>query len=320
MGTATRLLLMGVMTMACSGARAQQPLYSNSGGGLTDPGIATGAVSESGQIAPTGWVWSEAPIDGTGAAVAVAGFSCHDSVTGGCYRFADDFTFGGIDAWHLTGVSVYFYQPGTGAPQLSSANVRVWNGRPGDPGSGVIFGDVTTNRVTAVVPTGIYRVFNSVAAPLPPAPDTSRPVWKVDLDLSGLVLSPGTYWLDWQLSAVAAGTECFSPPVTVAGARGKPGANAVQLRPSAVWTAVMDAGKPSSAADAPQDLPFIVTGFSGSAGCVSDIDGNGFVNGDDYDQFRIWFEDADSRSDVDGNGFVNGDDFDLFMIAFTAGC
>ncbi len=57
-----------------------------------------------------------------------------------------------------------------------------------------------------------------------------------------------------------------------------------------------------------------------SHGCFSDYDGNGFVNGDDFDNFTAAFIAGDGAADVDGNGFVNGDDFDSYTAAFIAGC
>jgi len=57
-----------------------------------------------------------------------------------------------------------------------------------------------------------------------------------------------------------------------------------------------------------------------SGTCAADFDGNGFVNGDDYDLFVNAFFDGDTSADFDGNGFVNGDDFDAFADRFEAGC
>lgn len=54
--------------------------------------------------------------------------------------------------------------------------------------------------------------------------------------------------------------------------------------------------------------------------CLADLDGNGFVNGDDYDLFASAFDAADPAADLDGNGFVNGDDYDLFASSFESGC
>ncbi|NUQ51853.1 MAG: hypothetical protein HUU19_04060 [Phycisphaerales bacterium] len=54
--------------------------------------------------------------------------------------------------------------------------------------------------------------------------------------------------------------------------------------------------------------------------CLADFDGNGFVNGDDYDAFATLFDIADSGADINHDGFVNGDDYDLFAEHFDAGC
>jgi hypothetical protein len=55
-------------------------------------------------------------------------------------------------------------------------------------------------------------------------------------------------------------------------------------------------------------------------GCAADVTGDGFVNGDDFDTYMIWFDLGAEEADIDHNGFVNGDDFDAFVIAFEAGC
>lgn len=54
--------------------------------------------------------------------------------------------------------------------------------------------------------------------------------------------------------------------------------------------------------------------------CVADIDGNGFINGDDYDWFAILFEIGHPLADITFDGFVNGDDYDLFSEQYENGC
>ncbi len=54
--------------------------------------------------------------------------------------------------------------------------------------------------------------------------------------------------------------------------------------------------------------------------CPADLNGDGFVNGDDYDLFASWFEAGDIRADFTNDGFVNGDDYDAFASAFENGC
>jgi len=54
--------------------------------------------------------------------------------------------------------------------------------------------------------------------------------------------------------------------------------------------------------------------------CPSDFNGDGFVNGIDFDEFVIEFEAGTAAADFNRNSFVNGVDFDEFVVAFEAGC
>ncbi len=54
--------------------------------------------------------------------------------------------------------------------------------------------------------------------------------------------------------------------------------------------------------------------------CRADYNVDGFVTGDDFDQFVAAFELGQPGADIDGNGFVNGEDFDVFVEAFESGC
>lgn len=54
--------------------------------------------------------------------------------------------------------------------------------------------------------------------------------------------------------------------------------------------------------------------------CPADFDGNGFVTGEDFDQFQAAFEAGNASSDFNGDGFVTGEDFDEFVAAFESGC
>ena len=54
--------------------------------------------------------------------------------------------------------------------------------------------------------------------------------------------------------------------------------------------------------------------------CPSDLNQDGFVNGDDYDMFASAFESADPDADFNNDGFINGDDYDAFASHFEAGC
>jgi hypothetical protein len=54
--------------------------------------------------------------------------------------------------------------------------------------------------------------------------------------------------------------------------------------------------------------------------CPADFNGDGFVDGLDYDQFNNAFESGDRAADFNRDGFVDGLDYDQFNNAFEAGC
>ncbi len=54
--------------------------------------------------------------------------------------------------------------------------------------------------------------------------------------------------------------------------------------------------------------------------CAADFDEDGFISGEDFDQYVAAFEAGDLSADFDGDGFVTGEDFDGFVVAFEAGC
>lgn len=319
-------------------ASAQVALYSNGSLDPNNPGLATGAVSGSGVAAPAGSVWSEAP-SGAGSANAAAGFSCHQSVSSdgqtGAYRLADNFTVPPGHGWRLDYVSLFAYQPNAGvSTPFAGVNVRVWSGRPGDAGSVLLYGDATTNRLISSTPTNIYRIYTTTIGPIPSIPDTTKRVWRADADLTGLVLHPGSYWLDWQFLGAASGAEAFCPPVTIPGTRGSAGWDARQYKvtaSSASWVDVVDLGKPIQAADVSQDFAFIL---HGGGYCPSDIDdgsGTGVPDGgvtiEDLLFYLVIFDLGDIRADLDDgsglgtpDGGVTIDDLLYFLTRFEGGC
>jgi hypothetical protein len=73
-------------------------------------------------------------------------------------------------------------------------------------------------------------------------------------------------------------------------------------------------------AGGPEAVSQITTLLSRFRVCLADFDGNGFVNGDDFDLFSGAVGLGDAAADVNFDGFVNGDDFDYFTQHFDAGC
>ncbi|MGE3106800.1 MAG: GC-type dockerin domain-anchored protein [Phycisphaerales bacterium] len=311
---------------AAGAAVAQTDLFSNQSASPSTPALGAASTTLSGAPAPAGSMWSEAPAIGTAEANAVAGFSTHVTGLTGAYRFADDFTVTDPAGWTINSVSFFAYQ--TGASPLvspfSAINVRIWSGRPGDQASSIIFGDTTTNRLISSVSTAVYRVFNTVVAPQPIAPDTTRLIWRSTAALGNLHLPPGTYWLDWQYTTVNPAEEAFSPPATTPGSRNQPGANARQFRiagsaTAGIWANAVDLGKPSLAPDLAQDFPFIINGLAG-APCAADFNADGAVNSQDFFDFLSAFFVLAPQADVNHDTFVNSQDYFDFLSAFFVGC
>ncbi|KXK05984.1 MAG: IPT/TIG domain, FG-GAP repeat-containing protein [Acidobacteria bacterium OLB17] len=247
-------------------------LYDNAG-------LATGTMTESGVAAPTDYQWSELQHDtgNTTESNTTLGTSC-SLTTSTSFRCADDFTVPAGQSWTVDQVVTFAYQTGfsgTTSP-ITAATLQIWDGVPGDPGSSVIFGDTTTNRLASSTEAHLYRIGGTVV-PTPTTPGTTRKVWQNNISVTpGLVLSAGTYWIDYQ-TAVAANAAHFSPPATAIGSRTQPGWNARQFN-GTTWAAAMDTGNPASAPDVPVDFPFKLVGSSSKATTVTsraDFNGDG---------------------------------------------
>jgi hypothetical protein len=161
------------------------------------------------------------------------------------FRVADDFTIPDGGSWALDQIVFYAYQ--TGAPTsstITAVNLQIWDGEPGNGGS-IIWGDTTTNVMVDTIWSGIYRVLDTTSG------DTNRAIMANTVDLGGLSLPPGTYWLDWQADgSLASGP--WVPPVTINGQTTT--GNALQSNAGA-WGPLVDVG--------PQGLPFQIIGSSG---------------------------------------------------------
>lgn len=305
-----------------SSALGQFSIFSNAAA-PGSPALNPQATTASGVSAPAGTMWSEAVAVGS-EANALAGVSGQGFGTLGTYRCAEDFIVPAGRSYELTSVWAYAYQPGAGASvsPFGAVNVQIWNGRPDQPGSAVVWGDTTTNRLNNAAPTAVYRVFSSGAAPAT-TPDTTRPIWRLQA-ATPVTLGPGTYWIDWQVMSTDPLGEAFTPTATVAGTRTQAGWNALQFKPSAppltggTWSAIVDPGKPAIAPDTAQALPFILNGFV--RGCVADYDGSGQPTIDDLFLFlNGWFV-GDSRADVNGVGGITIDDLFIFLNNWFTGC
>lgn len=184
-------------------------------------------------------------------------YGANISVAAG-FRAADDFTVPS-SGWNINTVTVFVYQTGsTTTSTINAANLQIWDGPPGQPSSNVVFGDTATNRLASSAFSNIYRVTSTTLT------NSQRPIMAVVMTV-GTTLPAGTYWLDWQVGgSLASGP--WGPAVTIAGAAGKPGANAMQFANSA-WGPLTDSGSAVA-----QDYPFIVDGTSAVPACSTTAD------------------------------------------------
>jgi hypothetical protein len=161
-------------------------------------------------------------------------------------RVADDFTITDC-AWRIDSVVFFGYQTGsTTTSTFTGVNFRVWDSIPDAPGSSVVFGDTTTNRLIRTVWSGAYRITETTTG------NTSRPIMRNVCTMNSTIIPAGTYWLDWS-SAGSLGSGPWAPartPVMVAIT-----GNGRQ-RIGSVWNNLVDGGTNTPA----QGLPFIIYG------------------------------------------------------------
>ena len=160
-------------------------------------------------------------------------------------RVADDFTVNSTTGWTIDKVVFFAYQTESGTDStITGVNFRIWDGRPGDSSSNIIFGDTTTNRLIETNWTGVYRYSEDTV-------DTTRPVMNV-VGQAGIELIPGTYWIDWQIEgSLPSGP--WQPPITIIGETTT--GNARQWS-SESWGPLVDLGTGTS-----QGAPFLLQGY-----------------------------------------------------------
>jgi uncharacterized repeat protein (TIGR01451 family) len=167
----------------------------------------------------------------------------HQFSTG--FRMADDFTVTG-DGWQVDQITFFAYQ--SSAPQapspITGVYYQIWNGPPNDPGSSVVFGDLTTNRLLSSTFSAIQRDTETSSCA------NNRYIF-TDVASAGVLLPAGTYWIDWMTDGSASYSGPWAPPVTILGQTTT--GNAMQW--TTAWAPALDTGTATQ-----QDLPFVVEG------------------------------------------------------------
>ncbi|MBE5315351.1 MAG: choice-of-anchor D domain-containing protein [Xanthomonadales bacterium] len=167
-------------------------------------------------------------------------------------RVTDDFVVP-AGGWTLNCAVFYAYQTGsTTTSTITAVNVRIWNGPPGAMGSSIVFGDTTTNRMSTTAWTNVYRVTEETAT------DTTRPIMAQTINLGGLNLAAGTYWIDWQTTgSLASGP--WAPPISIIG-QAVTGNGQQFTGNTSAWAPAVDGGTGTPA----QGLPFLLLGPVGT--------------------------------------------------------
>ena len=166
---------------------------------------------------------------------------------------ADDFTI--TESVTLATVKLYPYKNnirGTTTTNqiIEEAYIRIWKGQPGQPGSLIVHGDLTTNVLVSSVFTGKYRT-NDID-------DThcERPIMEVTADLQCKTLKAGKYWLEWQFSVKVDRTDFSavykSVPLTRLGETSS-GDALISSDGGVTYGPVLDSGTKT-----PQGFPFII--------------------------------------------------------------
>ncbi|WP_290661571.1 T9SS type A sorting domain-containing protein [Ignavibacterium sp.] len=178
-------------------------------------------------------------LDGT-LGLTVYGFGAQHS--SGNY-IADDFT--NTSAWNIDSLKFFTYQTAATTVTINGIYVQIWNGQP-NAGGTVIWGDLTTNRLSAARFTNIYRALNTTPT------DCNRRIQEVVVNVGGLNLAPGTYWVQWGFTGTSTSGP-WQPPITISGQTNT--GNALQNL-AGTWQNLVDGSYP-------QGAPFIVYGTSG---------------------------------------------------------
>jgi hypothetical protein len=162
-------------------------------------------------------------------------------------RVADDFVVP-AGGWDIDQIQFFGYQTGSTTTSTFTAYVvQIWDGLPGDPGSNVVFGDTTTNRLATTEFANILRRTDTAPG------NVQRPVM-LNTTTVDVNLGAGTYWLEWGATgSLASGP--WIPPITINGTTTT--GNARQVI-SGVWGDALDG-------TFPQGLPFVILGTAGTA-------------------------------------------------------
>lgn len=215
--------------------------------------LGTGTTSKSGVAAPAGTQWHEMQNNAGNTTQTNVSIAFDNSPVLGSSRVADNFTVPAGVSWNINKMTFYavVLPPPPGTSPITAVRVIIRDASPVGA-SNIIYGDLTTNRLSASSFSNVYTIANSqVPAPGTP-PNQNFVVWKVEAAVSAN-LAPGNYWVEWQCVG-GAGQRVFALMSQPVDARTLPGYNAVSTFNGGPWLPVIDAGNPASAPDVAVDF------------------------------------------------------------------
>ncbi|HOW25380.1 MAG TPA: DUF11 domain-containing protein [Bacteroidales bacterium] len=174
------------------------------------------------------------------------GFGYQQNLT---YSIADDFVVPAGETWSIESFDFFGHQTGsTTTSSFTGGYLQIWNGDPSGGGS-VIWGDLTTNRLTSTSWTNIYRVLEDNLTM------TNRPIMRLVCSTPGLTLTAGIYWVEYSATgSLSSGP--WAEPITITG-QSTTGNGKQNL--AGTWGGALDTGS-----GAQQGFPFLISG-TGSA-------------------------------------------------------
>lgn len=154
----------------------------------------------------------------------------HAAATG--FRIADEWVV--TETVEVTSIDFYAYQTGsTTSTTFIGMTLVIWDGEPGV--GTAIYGDDAASALINSEWSGVYRASETTPQ------DGSRPIMKNTAETPGLVLTPGTYWLDWNADGTLASGP-WAPPIAAPLGTGSTG-NGQQFDPNTgLWGPSLDGG------------------------------------------------------------------------------
>ena len=161
-------------------------------------------------------------------------------------HMADDFVISGAP-WQIDQITLFAYQTGaSGSSTITGVYLQIWDGPPNDPGSSVVWGDMTTNVMVSTTLTNVLRDYETTTC-------GNTRIIAANTVTVGATLPPGTYWLDWMTDgSLASGP--WAPPITILG-QTTTGNSMQYLGSTSLWQPALDTGTSTQ-----QDMPFIIEG------------------------------------------------------------